>query len=106
MTRAADGEDASVKDIAMENRLYPMRELLGDLLLQAGRPREALIAYQTALRSTPNRYRGYYGVALAAQASNDREVAKAYFARLNDLVKHADGERPEVAKARAFLAQP
>ena len=39
MRRAADGEDASVKDIAMENRLYPMRELLGDLLLEAGQPR-------------------------------------------------------------------
>ena len=38
MGRAADGEDASVKDIAMENRLYPMRELLGDLLLEAGQP--------------------------------------------------------------------
>ena len=34
--RAADGEDASVKDVAMENRLYPMRELLGDLLLADG----------------------------------------------------------------------
>ena len=29
MRRAADGEDGSIKHVAMENRLYPMRELLG-----------------------------------------------------------------------------
>ena len=29
MRAAADGEDGSVKHVAMENRLYPMRELLG-----------------------------------------------------------------------------
>ena len=34
MRAAADGEDGSVKHVAMENRLYPMRELLGELLLQ------------------------------------------------------------------------
>ena len=36
MRAAADGEDGSVKHVAMENRLYPMRELLGELLLQMG----------------------------------------------------------------------
>jgi len=36
MRRAADSEQASVKDVAMENRLYPMRELLGDLLWRRG----------------------------------------------------------------------
>ena len=42
MRSAADGEDGSVKHVAMENRLYPMRELLGDLLLEAGsRPRRS-----------------------------------------------------------------
>jgi len=33
MRSAADQEDASQKDVAMENRLWPMRELLGELLL-------------------------------------------------------------------------
>ena len=41
MRQAADGEDASIKHVAMENRLYPMRELLADLLLEAGRAKEA-----------------------------------------------------------------
>ena len=45
MRRAADGEEASIKHVAMENRLYPMRELLADLLLEAGQPKAALREY-------------------------------------------------------------
>jgi hypothetical protein len=36
MRAAADLEDASEKHVAMENRLYPMRELLADMLLARG----------------------------------------------------------------------
>src|SRR5437588_6912145 len=38
MRTAADNEDASVKHVAMENRLYPFRELLGELLLEMEQP--------------------------------------------------------------------
>ncbi len=57
MRAAADGEDASVKHVAMENRLYPMRELLGELLLQLGQPAAALAALEASLKENPNRYR-------------------------------------------------
>jgi tetratricopeptide (TPR) repeat protein len=67
MRAAADVEDNSEKHIAMENRLYPMRELLGDLLLEQQQPAQALTEYETALRSTPNRLRGLYGAAKAAE---------------------------------------
>jgi hypothetical protein len=40
MRAAADLEDNSAKHIAMENRLYPMRELLGDLLLANSNSRD------------------------------------------------------------------
>jgi tetratricopeptide (TPR) repeat protein len=105
MRRAADGEDASVKDIAMENRLYPMRELLGDLLREAGQPQAAVGEYATALVNTPNRYRGLYGAAIAAQAAADKPAATDYFTKLVALTKNADTERPEQARARAFLAE-
>jgi tetratricopeptide (TPR) repeat protein len=105
MRRAADGEDASVKDIAMENRLYPLRELLGDLLLEAGQPAAALREYAAALVATPNRYRGLYGAAVAAQAAGDKPAAAEYFTKLLALAKSADTERPETARARAFLAE-
>jgi hypothetical protein len=38
MRQAADLEDRSGKHVAMENRLSPMRELLGELLLEAKEP--------------------------------------------------------------------
>src|SRR6202007_3207557 len=57
MRAAADGEDASVKHVAMENRLYPMRELLGELLLEMGQPTTAMNEFETALKQSPKRFR-------------------------------------------------
>jgi tetratricopeptide (TPR) repeat protein len=105
MRAAADGEDGSVKHIAMENRLYPMRELLGDLLLQLGQARAALTEYETALKANPNRYRGFLGAARAAEAAGDRQTATAYYQKLVELAKNADTEREETRQARAFLAK-
>jgi tetratricopeptide (TPR) repeat protein len=103
MTRAADGEDGSIKHVAMENRLYPMRELLADLMLEAGRPGEALTQYLASLKQYPNRYRGFYGAARAAEAAGDRKTAAEYYAKLIDLSKKADGSRPELQRAQAFV---
>jgi tetratricopeptide (TPR) repeat protein len=103
MRASADLEDSSEKHVAMENRLYPMREMLGDMLLEAGQPAPALQAYETALHAAPNRLRGFYGAAKAAQASGDVGKARDYFGRLAALGKNADADRPEVREAKAFL---
>ena len=58
MRAAADGEDGSVKHISMENRLYPMRELFAELLLEVGQAAPALREFEAALKENPNRYRG------------------------------------------------
>ena len=105
MRAAADGEDGSVKHILMENRLYPMRELLADMLLEMKQPVPALKEYETALRDNPNRYRGYFGAARAADAANERKKAADYFAKLIALSQKADTERPEFVRAKAYLAQ-
>ncbi len=55
--------------------------------------------------NTPNRYRGLYGAAVAAQAAGDKAAAAEYFTKLVALAKSADTERPELARARAFLAE-
>jgi tetratricopeptide (TPR) repeat protein len=103
MRAAADGEDSSVKHVAMENRLYPMRELLGELLLQLGQPAAALAEHEASLKENPNRYRGLAGAARAAEAAGDRPKATAYFEKLLALSGRADTARPELAHARAFL---
>jgi hypothetical protein len=105
MRTAADLEDSSAKHIAMENRLYPMRELLGDLLLEQQQPGPALKEYETSLVSTPNRLRGLYGAAKAAKAANQPEKATAYFRKLAELTKDADADRVEISEAKASLMQ-
>ena len=104
MRAAADLEDGSEKHIAMENRLYPMRELLGDLLLAQQQPAQALAEYETALTSTPNRLRGLYGAATAADLAKNPQKATAHFQALVKLTREADTDRMEIRAAKAFLA--
>jgi tetratricopeptide (TPR) repeat protein len=105
MRAGADGEDGSVKHVAMENRLYPMRELLGDLLLQVGQAAPALREYETALKENPNRYRLLSGAARAAEGAGDRAKATAYFEKLVALTSKADTARPDITRAKTFLGQ-
>jgi tetratricopeptide (TPR) repeat protein len=105
MRTAADNEDRSVKHVAMENRLYPMRELLGDLLLDMGQPAAALTEYEAARKASPNRYRGFWGAARAAEAADNPAKAAEYYGKLVVLSKNADTERRETREAMAFLAR-
>jgi tetratricopeptide (TPR) repeat protein len=105
MQAAADREDASEKHVAMENRLWPMRELLGELLLALNRPAQALQAFELSLKSAPNRFRGFHGAAKAAERVGNRAEAKRYYEKLVTLCSHADSDRPELAEAKAFLAR-
>jgi hypothetical protein len=105
MRAAADLEDDSEKHIAMENRLYPMRELLGDLLLDQQQPGLALTEYETSLVSTLNRLRGLYGAAKAATAADQAGKATAYFRKLAEMTRDADVDRIEISEARASLMQ-
>jgi tetratricopeptide (TPR) repeat protein len=104
MRAAADLEDASEKHVAMENRLYPMRELLADMLLAQGEAAAALTEYETSLKSAPMRLRGFYGAAKAAEASGDAKTARVYFEKVARLTRYADGDRPELREAKQRLA--
>ena len=105
MRTAADNEDGSVKHVAMENRLYPLRELYAELLLEIGQAAPALREFETALKAYPNRYRSIYGIARAADAAGDKRKAADNYNRLMALAKNADSSRPELARAREYLAQ-
>jgi tetratricopeptide (TPR) repeat protein len=105
MRAAADREDGSIKHVAMENRLYPLRELFADLLFETGQPAAALSEFATALKQTPNRYRAFLGTARAANAAGDRQKASEYYGKLLELAKNADTERQEIREAKEFLAR-
>ncbi len=106
MRTAAELEDAGEKHVAMENRLYPMRELLGDLLMIQGEAPAALKEYETSMQNAPMRLRGFYGAAKAADAAGDKKKAGEYFTKLAQLTRNGDGDRPEVREVRQRTSKP
>jgi uncharacterized protein HemY len=75
------------------------------MLLETGQPALALEEYEASQRREPNRFRGYYGAARAAEAAGDRDKATAYYGKLLVLTKDADTQRSELARARAYVAR-
>jgi len=104
MRAAADSEDGSLKHVAMENRLSPIREMLGELLVEVNEPAQALKEFETSLRNNPNRYRSLAGAAKAAERAGDRAQAKSYYEKLVSLAAQADDGRPALAEAKQYLA--
>ena len=83
----------------------PAREMLGDMLLNFGKPKEALAEYEVALRLSPNRLNGLYGAAQAAEGAGEKaEAAKYYSALLKSTDGGAGSTRPEFAHAKSFVA--
>jgi tetratricopeptide (TPR) repeat protein len=103
MRAAADREDGTDKHPVTPGPIIPARELLGDMLMQAGKPMEALAAYEHSMQLEPNRFRGLAGAARAAELAGDKQKAQTYYRRLLQLAAKGDGERPVFAQARAFL---
>jgi tetratricopeptide (TPR) repeat protein len=104
LSAAADREDATDKHPVTPGPIVPARELLGELLLELGQPAQALEAFERSHPAEPNRFRGLYGAARAAELLGDREQAHTYYTTLLQLAAQADTDRPELQQARAFLA--
>ena len=100
---AADADDALGKHPVSPGSLLPAREMLADLLLERGKAREALAEYEGCLKLNPGRLNSLYGAGNAAERAGEREVARRHYEALAAMVAK-DATRPEVAKARAFLA--
>jgi Tfp pilus assembly protein PilF len=87
----------------MENRLSPIRELLGELLIEAQEPAQALKEFETSLRNNPNRYRSFAGAAKAADRAGDRASARSYYEKLIALAGNAHTARPDLIAAKQYL---
>lgn len=104
MRAAAELDDATEKHPVTPGTLLPAREQLGELLLELKQPAAARQEFETALRTAPNRFNGLYGAARAAKLAGDQKGAKTYYGKLIELCRQADGIRPEIEEAKAFLA--
>jgi hypothetical protein len=102
MRLAAEWEDKTEKHPVTPGPIIPARELLGDMLMDAGRPKDALAAYEHSMRVEPNRFRGYAGAARAAELAGEKEKAKQYYSKLLELAAKGDGDRPILKVARDF----
>ena len=83
----------------------PVREMIADILLEAKRPQQALVEYQTDLKLNPNRFDGLYGAASAAQAAGNQKDAEEYSALLLKVCDGSNSTRPELTRARQLVAQ-
>jgi tetratricopeptide (TPR) repeat protein len=102
MREAADLDDATDKHPVTPGAILPAREQLGELLLELKQPKEALLAFETSLRSAPNRFNGLYGAARAAKLAGDPARARSYQAKLLELTRLADAVRPEIAELKTI----
>ena len=67
--------------------IKPSHELLGEVLLQVGKPAEAAAAFDTSLLRMPNRARSLIGSARAHAAAGHRDVAALRYQLLNSFWK-------------------
>ncbi|MCB1057669.1 MAG: hypothetical protein KDD11_19380 [Acidobacteria bacterium] len=97
-------EDTTDPSAGPPETLQPSYELLGDLLLAADRPAEAVEAYQRSLERAPNRVAALLGMARAATAQGDAVAAAAQYRQLLGFWQQADDDLPALAEARRAVA--
>lgn len=83
--------------------IKPAHELLGEVLVEIGRPADAARQFAIGLERTPNRPRLLLGAARAAVKTNDAVTARLRFRQLLDL-PGGGPDRPGLDEARAYLA--
>ena len=105
MARALAIEDEMSPPSGPPEIIKPPRELFGEILLQSGRPADAVKQFQTALLREPNRARSLIGLARAQAKSGSPAEAAAAYSDFLKIWSHADAGLPEVAEARAYLQQ-
>ncbi len=104
MRAAADAEDATDKAAVTPGPLAPAREMLGFMLLEAGKTDEALAAFDAVIAKEPNRFLALYGAGQAAEKARQTSRAKRYYGQIAAICKDATGERPELAYVRKMAS--
>jgi len=104
LTREATAlEDAMPLEFGPPGVVKPSHELLGEVLLAAGRPREAQVEFERALRLAPKRALSLLGLGRAAAAAGDRKTAAYAYGQLREIWHRADRDLPELTEAERFL---
>lgn len=101
LRKAAELEPTVQKHPVTPGALLPPNEALGDLLLELGRPEDALATYKASDDTWPERFNTLLGATRAANASGDAQATQAFFERL--LANAGKSERDVLDDVRATL---
>jgi Flp pilus assembly protein TadD len=104
MREATGLEDAMPLEFGPPAAVKPTHELLGEILVAAGRPQEAQREFTRALQLAPKRALSLRGLGRAAAAAGDRTPAARAYGELREIWHRADPDVPGLAEATRFLA--
>jgi tetratricopeptide (TPR) repeat protein len=104
MREAVSLEDAMPLEFGPPAVVKPSHELLGEILLQAGRSRAAQAEFARALRLAPRRALSLLGLARAAAAAGDGKMAARAYDELRRIWHRGEPNTPGLAEAARFLA--
>src|SRR5262245_13111911 len=88
MRQAADLEESTPKPAVTPGPTLPAEELLGDLLIEQRRPREALAAFKRSLELYPRRLNSLLGAERAARGAGEYSQARVYYRELLKVAPH------------------
>jgi len=105
LRQAVDIEASTDKEAVTPGEVLPAGELLGELLNEQRRPRDALAAFEAQLAVSPNRFNGLYGAARSAEMAGEPVTATRHYRELLAAAALADPGNPRLEEAKAFLAR-
>lgn len=85
--------------------IKPSHELFGEILLRAGKPKEAAEQFSAALNRQPNRARSLIGAARSYSQSGDKARAIEFYTNFLRAWREADANLAELREAREFIGQ-
>ena len=93
MNLAAKLEDGTEKNPVTPGSLLPVREMLGDMLMELNKPKDALQQYEFSLKNSPNRFNSLYGAGKSAELIGDKKKAEYYFDAIKKINKNPNLHR-------------
>jgi len=104
MTQAAELETSTPKHAVTPGGTLPAYELLGDLLLEQGKPSEACSTYKHSLELNPGRFNSLLGAARSARAIDSLQIATRFYRQLIDGTT-PETKREAIQEARSYLSR-
>jgi tetratricopeptide (TPR) repeat protein len=104
MMQAVKLETSTPKHAVTPGTTLPAYELLGDLLLEQGKPSEAYNSYERSLELYPGRFNSLLGAARSARAIDSLQTATKFYRQLIDGTS-AESKREVLQEARNFLSR-